>query len=207
MIICNDFAQGSADWAKAKLGLISASGASRLLTPEGKVRTGQMPVTYRRELIAERLLGIPVVGRGAEGSYWVERGMEIEPQARAWFEFQTGKRGESVGLVYENSKRRVACSPDWLVDGAIPVELKSPAPWTVLGYVLDGVLPAEYRAQVHFQIWCCDAPYGYFAAFHPELPGLCLRVERDLDWFGAFEIAVGMCLEAMDKELKQLEAA
>lgn len=208
MIICNDFAQGSAEWVKARLGLISASGASRLLTPAGKARTGDMPVTYRRELIAERLLGIQVVGRGAEGSYWVERGVELEPQARAWFRFQTGEAVESVGLVYRDESRRVACSPDGLVHGGlVPLELKCPAPWTVIQYVLDGVVPDAYRAQVHFQMWCMDAPYGYFAAFHPELPGLCLKVEREKVWDDAIATAVDMCLEAMDSELKRLQEA
>ena len=81
MIIEESIAQGSDEWRALKLGVISASGCARLVSPTGKVRTGDMPVTYRRELLAERLLGASIVGRGAEGSYWTDRGAQTEPQA------------------------------------------------------------------------------------------------------------------------------
>jgi hypothetical protein len=206
MIIEESIAQGSDEWRALKLGVISASGCARLVSPTGKVRTGDMPITYRRELLAERLLGASIVGRGAEGSYWTDRGVQTEPQARAWFAMHTGLTGRQVGFVWRDKGRQVGCSPDWLLEDGSPAEVKAPAPWTHLGYLLDGTVPDAYIAQVHFQIWCCGAAHGWFVSFFPALPGLCLKVERDEKWITAIETAVADCRVAMAEEYAKVEA-
>ena len=203
MIIVDDIEQGSEAWRALKLGVISASSAGRLVSPTGKVRTGEMPETYLDELLTERLLRASVVGRGAENSYWTERGIDMEPQARAWFSMHTGLRGRQVGFVWRNEGHDVVgCSPDWLLEDGSPVEIKVPAPWTHLGYLRRGKVPSAYIAQVHFQIWCCKSEHGWFCSFFPALPGLCLRVERDEKWAFAIATAVDQCQLALDREIQ-----
>jgi len=84
MKILTDLEQGSDEWLAARLGIPTASNFSKLITSTGKKST-QLD-GYARTLAAETLMGKPEEGFK---SGWMDRGTELEPMARAWYEFQT----------------------------------------------------------------------------------------------------------------------
>jgi hypothetical protein len=45
--------------------------------------------------------------------------------------------------------------------------------------MIDGGLPPQHLAQVHFQIALMQAPYGYFMSYHPNLDPILIKVEAD----------------------------
>ena len=59
----------------------------------------------------------------------------------------------------------------------IPLELKCPKPSTHIQWYLEGGVPKEHIAQVHFQMALCEAPYAYFCSYNPEVAPLILKVE------------------------------
>lgn len=166
MSIHHKVEQGSAAWYRIRLGIPSASNFDKLITPGGKPSTQARKYKYR--LIAERLL------RESQDDEigmvrWVARGKELEPAAAAHFEFVNNVKLERCGF-FTTDDRRFGCSPDRLVSGTgEAVEIKSPAAWTHLGYLLDG--PDEtYTPQVQGQLLVGGFEAVRFLSFHPQCP-------------------------------------
>jgi len=170
--------QGTDEWLDLRRGKFTASIASKLLTPTGKVSTqfkGEMG-----RIIAETL-GLQPPEPHVE-TFWMERGSELEAEARRWFTVDTDLDITEVGFI-ESDCHLVGVSPDGLVvvpDGLIvPLELKVPKPSTHIKWLLMGDLPKEHIGQVHFAMAVTGAPYAYFMSYNPDIDPLILRIERD----------------------------
>lgn len=90
--------------------------------------------------------------RNFEYNIPVKYGKELEPFARSLYESKTGYEVTEVGFI-EHDSGGFGYSPDGVVfrDGK-PVriaEFKALLPVNHLGYLLDGVLPAEFEYQCH----------------------------------------------------------
>ena len=68
-MIVLDHDQGSTEWIEARLGIPTASGFHRIITPTGKLSASRD--AYEGELLAEWALGRPVTEFG--GNDWTER--------------------------------------------------------------------------------------------------------------------------------------
>jgi len=172
MQIINDLEQGSEEWLKVRMGKATASGFSNLITSTGK-RSTSLP-KYAMTLAAETLMGKP---EESFKSGWMERGNELEPLARAWYEFQTDIIIEEVGFIASDCGH-YGCSPDGLSPGS-GLELKCPKAETHIGYLIDQKVPTTYKAQVQGCIWVAERDQWDFASFHPSLPPFLLTVGRD----------------------------
>ena len=119
--------------------------------------------------------------QGFKPSWAMERGTRLEPIARIDFEMRTGIDVNEVGFVTNDSfGEHIGCSPDGLIDGGKGgLEIKCPLPATHFKYHREGVLPKEYRAQVHGCMAVCDSEYWHFTSFCPNLKDFSLRVYRD----------------------------
>jgi hypothetical protein len=176
-----DVEQRTPEWDALRAGKLTASVGKKLVTP-----TGKPSVQYKAEIariIAEaRGLQPPEF---IKPTWWMERGVNLEPEALAWFEVETDLTVEAIGFV-ESTNGLVGASPDGLIkcyDGDqflwIPLELKCPKPSTHIQWLLGGCVPTDHIAQVHFQIALCEAPYGYFCSYNPEVAPLIVRVDRN----------------------------
>jgi predicted phage-related endonuclease len=87
--------QNSPEWFAARCGKVTAS---RIADVVAKTKTGvsAMRVNYMAELLAERLTGLPVEGFKSEAMKW---GSEVEPEARAAYEFYRNQTVAEVGFV------------------------------------------------------------------------------------------------------------
>ncbi len=189
MAVFHEIEQRTPEWDALRAGKLTASMAKKLVTPTGKAST-----QYRGEIAR-----IIAEAKGLQNpepinpTYWMERGVNLEPQALAWFEVETDLTVEQIGFISDESGL-IGASPDGLIDGGcknpIPLELKCPKPSTHIQYLMEGVMPKEHIAQVHFQIVLCDAPYGYFASYSPDLRPLILRIDRN-DYTKTMEDMIG----------------
>ena len=86
-------------------------------------------------------------------------------------------------MTSEHWKHVVGCSPDSLIkDGGEYVaglELKCPSPYTHAAYIEEGVLPDEYKAQVHGSMAVTGLNQWHFFSFFPGLAPFHLVVHRD----------------------------
>ena len=174
--------QGSDEWFKARLGVPTASRFKDIVTPlKGDKSTSYK--SYMYELIAERLT------KDREGffkSEWMERGNEIEPLARASYEFMHEVEVQQIGMIF-NDEMTIGISPDGLVGEVGGLEIKCPKPSTLVKYMLDGGLPLEYRPQVMGSLLISGREWWDFLAFHPNMELYQFRVYRDEEYISKME--------------------
>lgn len=166
--------QGSEEWHRVRLGVATASRFKDIITPAKGDKSASYK-GYMYELIAEKLT------KGKEDffkSEWMERGNEIEPLARASYEFIHEVEVKQVGIML-NDEGTVGASPDGLIGDDGGLEIKCPKPSTVVKYMLDGGLPLEYKPQVMGSLWISGREWWDFLAFHPSMDFYQIRVYRD----------------------------
>lgn len=160
-----DVEQGSAAWYKVRLGVPSASNFDKLITPGGKPSTQARKYKYR--LIAERLLRESMDDEIGHVR-WVAGGKENEPYAAAHFQEVEGVELRKCGFIMTDDGR-FGCSPDRLIGKSEGMEIKCPAPFTQIGYLLDG--PDEtYTAQVQGQLIVTGFDAMHFFSWHSRMP-------------------------------------
>jgi len=173
--------QGSPEWFEARVGVPSASNFDRLLT--GSLRPSAQADKYFYELTAEWIHGEK---KFLKPTYWMDRGVEMEPTARAHYEFLADVDVEQVGLVYKDNKKLVSCSPDGLV-AKKGLEIKCPSPHVHIAYLLQEVCPPEYLAQVQGSMWVSGLKQWDFMSYHPDYDELIVTVDADPKWQAAFD--------------------
>jgi len=188
--------QGSPEWYQVRLGIPTASEFHRILTPGGQPSKQARPYMYR--LIAERVLGESMDDRFT-GTEWMHRGKREEPNAAAQFAFTNDMVLEEVGFVTTNDGR-MGCSPDRLISGRNEiVEVKAPAPWTQVGYLLDG--PGDqYKAQVQGQLLIGEYECVHFYAWHPRMPPVHIVTLRDEPYLKLLDRHLQEFVDQLDEE-------
>lgn len=178
-MLINNCEQGSDEWRAARRSIITGTGFGNILTP-GTLKPSASSIPYMAKLLAEY-----VTGEDQEkfSTADTERGIEMEPVARRMYQAMTDYYVEEVGMVYKDERKDRACSPDGLIIGVSAplkgIEIKCPQLKTHIGYVLKGVLPNDYKLQVHGCMYITDLDEWDFMSFHPEFRPLLLTIERD----------------------------
>jgi len=179
--------QGSDAWFAGRLGIPTASTFDKIITPTGKAST--QAEGYMNRLLAEWLMGKPV---DIEKSEWMLRGNELEDQARCYHAFTEDVQVQKVGLVYRDEVKMVAASPDGLIGEDGGLEIKCPAPWTHVGYLLGGKCPTDYIPQVQGNMYVTGRNWWTFLSYHPDMEPMMVKVERDDEY-----------IQTMDKMLNE----
>jgi putative phage-type endonuclease len=180
MIIAEQMEQGSEAWFNIRKGRATASEFNKILTAGGKLSSSSEK--YMQKLTRECLMDDPHEFMGNKFTDW---GNDMEPEAREFFQLQTGLKVAEVGFVARQDGAPIGCSPDGLVwaDGELEydagLEIKCPQVDTHVGYVMAGVLPNAYKLQVHGSMAVTGLNSWYFISYFPGLNPLILKVERD----------------------------
>lgn len=181
MKIFHDLEQGTDEWLAIRKGKPSTSKLGNIITA-AKGELSKSRVGYIRELIGECFA--PEWEEFA-GNKYTERGVEMEPEARDAFRTVIDFPVVEVGGVLADDGVSW-CSPDGLIFNPLDddeivsgVEIKCPSPKVHVGYVLDGVLPSEYKQQVHGAMAITGADCWHFWSYFPGLRPFHLVVNRD----------------------------
>lgn len=202
-MIISPHEQGTDEWLQERLGVVTGSNFSCIITPGGKATTGTKADTYMKTLLAEWYVGKPV--DTFDPTQWMQRGTELEPEARAYYEMLKEVDVEQVGLCFKDELRRVGASPDGLVGDNGLLEVKCPKASTMVSYMLDGGLPSTYKPQVQGQLWVTEREYCDFLAYHPDFKPFMVRVERDERYIKSLSELVEVFVEEMLEKRKQLK--
>ena len=171
-----DFAQYSPPWWTVRRGVPTASVFDKIITPV-KGELSRSAVDYAHQLIADQY--DPDYGVIEDYvSAAMKNGTMMEPEARRFYAFERGYDVQQVGFCTTDDGR-FGCSPDGLVGDDGGLELKSPAPKTQVAYLLDGVLPTDYKPQVHGALIITGRKWWDFMSYVPGFPPLLVRVEPD----------------------------
>jgi len=176
MIIAEGIVQGTPEWRTARAGIPTSSSFDMIITTAGKPSKQRQKYLYA--LAAERITG------AKENHYQngiMQRGIELESEARAMYELITGNEVKQVGVCF-------------------PEEIKCPLSYTHVGYLLDGALPVDYFAQTQGQLLVTSRKYVDFFSYYPGLKPLLIKVKPDK----AFLKALAIELEIFVKELDEI---
>lgn len=210
MKIHQGFLQQSEEWFALRRGRVTASNFKRIITP-AKAEYSKQAAGYMRDLLVESFC--PDYAKFL-GTFWTERGTEMEPEARRAFEVHTGLVTEQVAFVTaEHWQHVVGCSPDSLIKNAAGeyvagLEIKCPSPFTHAEYIEEGTLPDEYKAQCHGSMAVTGLNEWHFWSYFPGLAPLHLVIRRDdytqklTDALDRFVIEYGAYRERMTPRLQ-----
>jgi putative phage-type endonuclease len=193
--------QGTEAWFQMRLGKITAS---RITDVIAQVKSGEAAgrENYRIELVCERLTGKPTEGFT---NAHMERGTELEPFARAWYEVETGEFVKQVPFVDHPNIKNAGASPDGIIGEGL-IEIKCPMAKTHIKYLLEDRVPAKYMPQMAWQMACTHSKWVDFVSYCPELPAdmqmFIKRYERDDAYIAELEAKV---IE-FDTEVEQMIA-
>ena len=197
--------QCTEEWFTARLGKVTAS---RVADLTAKTKTGYSASrkNYMAELICERLTGKREDGFKSSA---MQRGIELEPKARAVYLLETGNDVEEVGMIEHSTISNSGASPDGLVwpDGL--VEIKCPNTATHIDFLKTGKPKSEYITQMMWQMACTGRQWCDFVSYDDRLPEhlsyKCVRVELDEELIKSLEHEVIKFIEELEEEIKQLE--
>lgn len=197
-MIILDHEQGSPEWLAARLGKPSASCFSRLITNSGKPSSSADG--YINELIAERLTGR---SKPFFTTPWMERGKELEKDAREAYGFISGNDTLEVGFIADPTFS-YGCSPDALIGSEGGLEIKCPAPDTHVGYMRDNQAGVnKYWQQIQGCMWVTGRQWWDFFAYHPEMPHVLVRVERDDEYIAKLAEEVTKAVNVIKTEVEK----
>lgn len=198
-----DAPQRSAEWFAARLGRVTGSRAADVLAT---IKSGEAADrrNYRVELVLERLTGQPADADGFTTAD-MQRGIELEPEARAAYEAQTGLLVTQTGFL-AHRELQAGCSLDGHVgDFEGLVEIKCPRSANHLDALRAGGVPAKYLPQITHNLWVTGAQWCDFVSYDPRFPEpLRLHIARvtreDVD-IAAYEGKVRAFLAEVDAEV------
>lgn len=172
------------DWQRARLGKITASRfglVKRLKNGEW----GETALSYLYDLLGEHLTGEP--SQTFQGNDATEWGNEYEAEAIREYTRRTGRKVKTGQNFFQHAELTlVGGTPDGLIGEKGIVEVKCPFTFkNHLRTVINRVVPEEYRAQVHGQLWLSGRQWCDFVSYDPRIPKghparlVIVRVERN----------------------------
>lgn len=169
-----DCEQGTEQWFAVRRGIPTASAFKKIITPK-RADLSETAGAYICELVDDVMR--PGLRESFGGNHHTERGHELEPMAREFYQFERDTRVKQVGFVLTDCGR-FGCSPDALAgDGG--AEIKAPDGPTHVRWLLKGGLPDEHKAQVHGNMYVTGAGWWDFLSYCPGYEHILIRVTRD----------------------------
>jgi len=189
--------QQSPEWLKLRAGLPSASCFDKIITSTGKPST--QADKYMYQLAGEKLLGMK------EESYQndaMRRGVELEPEARMFYELSTGVDVVQVGFCLD--ERGFGCSPDGLVGEDGLIEIKCPILSTHISYLVNESIVEDYWHQIQGQLLVTGRKWCDAVSYYPNLPTLIVRVERNEEFIKKLETELLKFVDNLQKTISKI---
>ncbi|MEQ1833525.1 MAG: lambda exonuclease family protein [Candidatus Eisenbacteria bacterium] len=193
-----DVVQGSPEWLEARLGIPTASRFDSIMTPK-TLKASASQDKYMCTLLAERLLGFPADEVMTD---WMQRGIELEPEAASAYEFERDVDAAKVGFVLSDCGRYGA-SPDRLVGKDGLLEIKCPSAGVHVAALLGKGLD-DYYYQCQGQLWVTGREWVDLMFYNPSLPRAIVRYARDVKYIAAMSQFVLEFCDRLDVAHAQL---
>ena len=152
-----NFEQRTEDWYNIRKGKMTASNAETIIA------NGKGLETYIYNLMAEYY-------SSAEKENYInadmQRGIDLEPEAKIEFQFYTGLDIKEVGCVELNEY--ILASPDGLIGDDSLIEIKCPNDSIYFKLLLSNNIKPEYIAQMQMQMYVTNRQYCYFVSYNPN---------------------------------------
>lgn len=165
--------QNTPEWIEARLGIVTASQFGTVMALGRGGSASKTRATYMLKLLGERLTGEPSENFTTQA---MERGHEMEDEARQAYCFMTGNDVDLVGFMRNGEK---GASPDGLIGSDGLQEIKTKVPHRHLDALFRDEVPAEHIPQIQGQLWIAEREWCDFVSYWPKLDPFIKRVYRD----------------------------
>lgn len=169
------FEQGSPEWYAARMGIPTASRFATVLASGKDGGASATRKDYMYELASEI-----ITNKHEEGytNAHMERGTEMEDEAREHYSFMTNYVCERVGFVLDRAKR-AGGSPDSFVGKDGIVEIKTMIPKLLIPLTRRDEFPPAYKAQCQGNLWLAKREWVDIAVYWPRMKLFIKRAHRD----------------------------
>lgn len=192
MMQVHSMPQGTPEWFAVRRGLPTASCFSTIMAKGKGGADSKTRQTYLYKLAGERITGDPMEGFT---NHHMERGHEMEPQAREMYAFLNDVAPEQVGFITNGPK---GCSPDSLIGADGMLEIKTKLPHLMLAVHEGGGFPSEHRAQCQGQLWVAEREWIDLICYWPKMPPYIVRATRDEEFIKQLSDAVDQFNEELE---------
>ena len=170
-----------------------------------KTGWGASRANYRAELVAERLSGVPAESYTSAA---MQRGIDLEPEARIAYEFLMDVDVKQVGFIDHPEIPMSGASPDGLVSTDGMVEFKCPNMATHIETILGAPVADKYLKQMQWQLACTGRQWVDFVSYDNRLPEplrlFRQRIERDDEMIATLEAEITEFLSEVDEKVSAL---
>jgi hypothetical protein len=203
LIIHTDFAQGSEEWYRLRLGKISASSFDKLLgTKAARNKYLCQKASERHTLVRS--------DSSKYTNYHMERGHLYEQVARDTYTNKTFDEVQQVGLLQLGDD--VVCSPDGLVgnDGILEIKIHDSDIYFEKVELLHkkGVsgIPKQYYMQTQVNLYVSGRSWCDYVLYNPThddvKTGIYIyRIERDLELMDTIKLAIEKAVEEISQKV------
>jgi hypothetical protein len=170
MKIYSDIIQNSPEWDSLRRGKFTASTFGDLFM--AKTTKGFQEAINK--VVFERIAG---ESPETYSNDFMKRGTELEPAARQSYELDTFNKIKEIGFIEYDEW--TGGSPDGLIGEDGILEIKVPKWNTLIGYILDGIIPKDYIYQMQGNLFVSDRKWADFYVWHPKFQPMLKRIARD----------------------------
>ncbi len=189
-----DVEQRSPEWYAARAGIPTASEFATVMAKGRGGGDSKTRRTYMLKLAGEIITGEPMENYS---NHHMERGREMEGEARSLYSFMTDNEPQPVGFIRNSD---AGASPDALINDDGLLEIKTKLPHLMIDLILKDEFPPEHRAQCQGQLWVAEREWLDLVVYWPSLPLFIKRVRWDRDYIKEMAGAV----DAFNAELQQM---
>lgn len=179
-----NFDQGTEEWHLARAGIPTASMFATVMASGRGGGESKTRAKYMRQLAGEVITGRPME---SYSNAHMDRGHEMEPEARELYAFATDTDPEQVGFIRNNQK---GCSPDSLIGAGGMLEIKSKLPDLVIECWERGDFPPEHKAQCQGGLWVAEREWIDIVVYWPAMPVFIKRAYRDEPYISEMSKAI-----------------
>jgi hypothetical protein len=196
--------QNSADWYRARLGIPTASKFATVMRAKGRGENGDSKTRkeYLLKLAGEIITGEPMTNYVSAA---MERGKEMEAEARTCYAFMKDVDPERVGFIRCATGAK-GCSPDSFVGSGGMLEIKTAEPHILLEHIVKGHVPPEHIAQCQGNLWVAEREWIDLAIYWPKIPLYVKRIERDPEFIKRLADAVDLFNTELEATVKYIRA-
>lgn len=202
-----DIFQGTDEWLKLKMGVLSASEFKKIITPANlKLSSSQDAKAHYDDILAQR------IDPTLQYNYMSDdmmRGHDDEPYAIEVYEEKYDRKVKNCGFI-TNSEfgGTIGYSPDGLVgdDGLIEIKSRSPKlqTKTILDHIAgrtEDLIPKDYMMQVQSGLLISGRKWTDFISYCNGHPMVCIRVYPISEIIDAIRASVSIFELALQQNL------
>lgn len=183
-----DFEQKSEEWFNIRLGKFTGSNFHIFF---GNSKTKETEL-YKKA--AERITKTRSDSDNFSNVH-IERGIELESEARSMYELETMSNVKEVGFI--KLDEFCGCSPDGLVDADGMIEIKCKDNHTFLKQIIreEKAIEPIYRTQIQFNLYVSGRKWCDYVCYNPNFKQALYikRIDRDEEYIQKIKDYLKIC--------------